>query len=521
MFAQRSPIIIIQNVLGAIFGYVGLFFILRYVGSSAWGFVAFGIGFVGILSLFGDLGFSTAHTIRISEGEDLGVCNGTFLFVKLVLGGLFVGLVIGSLQLWTVVLHRGFESPVEYWIILSLIPYFFFQNFIGFTGTYFRATLKSMRASIPPLIEAMVRNSLFISLGIVMYLRLPFINHYYAALVISSTYSFSYTVYFIVSVILGRPWTVKRPTRRMLKSYAALALPLMFVASVSVISGNIDKVFIQFFWHANPTGAFFTSQQISSLIITLGSSLTVFFLPLLIRYEKNHGKDVHNKSVFEFERLSSLYILPFVVVMVILSPYILNIFSAAYLPYGLMLSLLSLRAYLGVINAPYISSIVSRSNTKKIAKIDTAMILLNIILISVFVPPSVLGYSFLSLGADGAAVSILLVTMVSSVIYRIAVMKMEGISLNLGIIRHAVPAAAQSLIIVMVMQFVIPKSFTVLVGLTLLSFAVYFAVAVAIRETTPGTLLEVLKNFSPSALAQRFKDEGMETEEHLTEVGRP
>ena len=61
MFARRSPVLMIQNVIGAVLGLVGLFFITRFVGTTDWGFVSFGIGFVGILSLFGDLGYSTAH----------------------------------------------------------------------------------------------------------------------------------------------------------------------------------------------------------------------------------------------------------------------------------------------------------------------------------------------------------------------------------------------------------------------------------------------------------------------------
>ena len=141
MFAQRSPIIIIQNVISAVFGYIGLFFILRYIGTADWGFVGAGIGFVGVLSLFSDLGYSTAHTIKISEGEDLGVCNGTYLAVKLVLGFLFIVLTLAFLFVWTNILHKGFQSPIEYWIIISLIPYFFFQNFLGFTNTYFRAAI--------------------------------------------------------------------------------------------------------------------------------------------------------------------------------------------------------------------------------------------------------------------------------------------------------------------------------------------------------------------------------------------
>ena len=51
MFARRSPVILIQNVIGAVLGLVGLFFITRFVGTTDWGFVSFGIGFVGILSL--------------------------------------------------------------------------------------------------------------------------------------------------------------------------------------------------------------------------------------------------------------------------------------------------------------------------------------------------------------------------------------------------------------------------------------------------------------------------------------
>ena len=73
----------IQNVIGAVLGLVGLFFITRFVGTTEWGFVSFGIGFVGILSLLGDLGYSTAHNIKLSQGEDIEVCNGTFLTIKL------------------------------------------------------------------------------------------------------------------------------------------------------------------------------------------------------------------------------------------------------------------------------------------------------------------------------------------------------------------------------------------------------------------------------------------------------
>lgn len=509
MFTQRSPIVVVQNAVSAIFGYVGLFFILRYIGTVNWGFVAFGVGFVGILSLVGDLGYSTAHTIKVSKGEDVGICNGTFLTVKLVLGVVFVALVILSLEVWTRLLHNGFQSPIEYWIIISLIPYYFFQNFTIFTTTYFRATLKAMRMSIPPTVEAILRNSIFVVLALVVHYSSGAVPAYREALLVSTTYSFTYSVYFMLAMFLGRPWNIKKPTREMLKSYTMLALPLMLVASVGSLSGNIDKVVIQFFWHAVPTGAFYTSQQIALVLTTLASSLTVFFLPLLVRFRHLHGKEAHNRSIFEFENLMSLYILPFVVILVVLAPYVLNIFTSGYLIYWSLLAILAIRAYFAAINTPYYSAIASRSMTRTIAKIDISTLLLNIALIVILVPPSIDGFSGLSLKWTGAAVAMLIVVIVSAIVYRIVVARLESIGYNLHPLRHIVPALSQVLFIIVIELFVVPKDILVLLPLAVVSLFVYFGAALMMRETSFETLISIIKGFDPRNLKQSFTDENV------------
>lgn len=520
MFAQRSPIVILQNVISAIFGYVGLFFVVRYIGTVEWGIVAAGIGFVGVLSLVSDLGFSTAHTIKISDGEDVGECNGTFLTVKLFLGLLFVVLVVGFLYVWTSILHRGFQYPIEYWIIISLIPYFFFQSFSGFTNTYFRATLKSMRASIPPLIEAILRNSIFIVLALIFHYSNGGMSGYRNALFISTTYSFTYTIYFFISLLLGRPWKIKRPTRKMARAYTVLALPLMLVASVGTISGNIDKVFIQFFWHADPTGAFFTSQQISMVILTLSSSLSMFFIPLLVRHINVNEKTELQKPVFEFERVMSLYLLPFVVPLVVLAPYFMNIFTQTYIVYSGMLAILAVRSYIAALNTPYSSTIASRSKTLTIAKIDTTMVLLNIALIVVFVPPQIFGFKLLSLGWIGAPVAMLVVAIVSTIIYRIVVANIEKIGFNFAIAKHVIPVAGQVLFIYIIDFFVVPKDIFILAPLAVSSVLFYLAVAILIKETSFDQLKMIIYNFHPLHLLKRYRDEGAETESDLAELAR-
>ena len=521
MFAQRSPIIIIQNIISAVFGYVGLFFILRYIGTADWGFVGAGIGFVGVLSLFSDLGYSTAHTIKISEGEDLGVCNGTYLSIKLVLGFLFIALTFVFLFIWTNVLHKGFQAPVEYWIIISLIPYYFFQNFLGFTNAYFRATMKSMRASIPLLIESILRNSIFIILAFIIRFSSSTSPDYMAALYLSATYSFTYLVYFIVSLYMGRPWKISRPTRRMFKAYTFIALPLVLVTSVGVINGNIDKVVIQFFWEANATSAFFSSQQISAVVSTLAGSLSMFFLPLLIRRGIHAGKEEHNRSIYDFENLISLYILPFVIILIVLASYVMNIFNQAYIAYSGILSLLAFRAYLAAINSPYASAIASRSKTGTIAKIDTSMVLLNILLIALLVPPNIFGFRYFSLGWMGAPVAMVVATLVGTITYRVVVAKDESVKINLYIMSDMVPAGTHTLFILLMVHFVTPKDIFILAPLSILSLGIYFLVAIGMKETSFGTLLDIIRNFNPKRLSSRYREETEETETDLVEMEKP
>ncbi|MDS0256877.1 oligosaccharide flippase family protein [Thermoplasmatales archaeon AK] len=518
MFSQRSPIIIVQNVIGAIVGYVGLLFILRDIGTLQWGFVSFGIGFVGVLSVFGDLGYSTAHSIKVSQGEDIGTCNGTFLTIKLILGLTFIALVFAVLEIWTRVLHRGFESPLEYYVALALIPYYFFQSFTGFTTTYFKAKLKSVRASVPPIVEAILRNSIFVFLALIVQFNVSNTVKEDAAIFLAGTYSITYSVYFVTSYLLGRPWEIRPATKKMLREYTAIALPLMILSGVGTLNGNIDKVVIQFFWGAVATGAFLSMQTISNLIGTLGSSMSTFFLPLLVRLHRQLGKEAHNRSIFEFERLISLYLLPFVVVLAFLSKYVLNIFTGAYVDYSTALTLLSVRAYISAINSPYYSSIASRMKTKLIATIDMVFVAMNIVLILVLVPTSILGFRLAALGTTGAALAMLITGVLSNATYRVVVNRMEHIGYNTGMVRQIVPVAVMLAFLSVIVDFVNAKPFFTLLGISLVSIAIYFLMAVAIRETSFKEIISVARSFDPRLMAARFREERSENENDISEV---
>ncbi len=514
MFAQRSPVVIIQNILSAVFGMAGMFFIIKYIGTTSWGFLAFGMGFVGIFTIIGDLGYSTAHTINITHGENIDECNGTYLSIKLVMGFVFTIIVIISLAIWTEVLHKGFQSPVEFWVIIALIPYFFFKNMTAFSSAYYVATLKSVRNSIPPLIEAIFRNSVFIVMALVIGSN-PTLYGYVDALYLALVYSVSYTLFFVVSILLGRPWKIGRPTKKMLNNYTKIALPLIFALSVGTINGNIDKVIIQFYWHATATGAFYTSQTIAALITTLSTSLSMFFMPLLIKYQKTSGKEKHNESIHEFERLISLYTLPLVVPLSLLAVDVMNIFTANYMAYNIMLSLLAWRAYFSAINSPYNSAIISRKKTKLVAGVDTMLIVFNIILMFILVPPEFLGTGRYSMGPFGAAYAMLISGIASFVIYRIIVSRMERIPLNISILKQAIPAGTQALFILFIETIAAPRDILTLGAITVVSIMIYTIVAILIKETSIGDIFRIAENFIPGNIRKRFREEDLETNEEF------
>lgn len=420
-------------------------------------------------------------------------------------------------MVWVDVLHRGFESPIEYYVALALIPYYFFNSFSSFSRTYFNAKLKSVRFAIPPMIEAILRNSVFIILAVILHFHLSSLITEYAAIALASAYSLSYTVYFFVSYSLGRPWEIKRPTRRMIRSYTFLALPLMLVTTVSTFNGNIDKVIIQFFWGAIPTGAFYTGQTISVIITSLSTSMSAFFLPLLVRM-KNFSKDIHNENIFEFERKISLFILPIAVPIIVLSAYVLNLFSATYFVFYPILSFLAIRAYISAINSPYSSAIASRSMLKTIAKIDIIVVISNIILIVLLVPLHVPGRLGYLVGPSGAAFAAVLTGITSTLMYRYKVSRIESVGFNISILRQLPAVAVQGIFLYILSRTINVRDILVLIPITIVSIILYFLVSVAIGEITLQGLIAIIRSFSPRKILNTFRGEEDSRYDEISEV---
>ncbi|BAB59795.1 O-antigen transporter [Thermoplasma volcanium GSS1] len=503
MFTKKSPILVTQNIINAIAGYIGLFFITRYVGITIWGFVAFGMGFTGIFSLATELGFSSAYTKSISEGKDVEEATNTFFAVKLVLAVIFVILALSALFFWTDVLHRGFQNPVEFWVIIALIPYYFFGTLLSIPKSYYSSTFSSYRQVLPSIVEAISRNGLFVAIGVIYEYRLFRFPDADLAIVIGSVYSITYTVYYIYMMYLGRPWHLGRPNKEMLKYFAIIALPLAASSGISTINGNIDKIIVQFYWHADATSALYTSQIIGTSLISFSGAISGFFVPVLSRKEKS--KDIMYEAP-DLERFISLFILPFVIALSVFSVYFLNIFSAGYRPYYLILVFVALGNYIGIITGPYVSQIIASGKTWNIAKITTPSIIANIALNFIFVPPSLFGYTHLSMGYTGTAFASLIVAIGDYIVYKYIYSK-NVMHIGYRILRQAIPSFAEILYGYILLMYIHPYSFFVLLLVSLAAVFIFFGISIAIGEITKDEFVEFLTNLNPLLIPKRVKEE--------------
>ncbi len=507
LLSRKSSIIVSQNVISALFGYVGLFFITRFIGVEAFGFLAFGMGFAGTMSLVTDLGFTTANVKTQAEGKDIAENNGTFLAIKLALGIIFVIVTLSALLVWTDVLHRGFESPVEYWVVIALIPYYFFNSLIGFTNSFYSANLSPTRLAIPPLIEAILRNSIFIFLGLAFYYNLPGHEIISGAIALGVTYSVTYTTYFLVSLYIGRPWKIGRPSWNAFKKYRKIALPLAFSAALGTINGNIDKVIIQFFWQATATAAFYADQKIVLLISSLSSAVSVFFLPMLSRMHTHGTRENFSSSVKEYERFISLFILPFVVLFIVYSSEIVNLFSAAFISYSVILGILAVNIYFSITLSPYSSALIARGKSPVIGILSLLSVTANIILNFILVPPMIFGTRVFSLGVDGAAISTLMVTLANYVILQTMLYRSHGAGFNLYLAKQLIPAGAEAAFLLGVSMLINVKDIIVLLPVSIASILIFAGIAMMIREVSLEEIKIFIRGMNPLGFRKSLEEE--------------
>jgi O-antigen/teichoic acid export membrane protein len=455
MIARKSLLIVISNYLVQFIGLIGLAVLAKLWGGfapEALGIIGFAMSFLALFNIIADLGFSQAHVKRVSEGKDLGTCIGTYAAIKIFLTCLMVIVVLVSLFIWKTFFHGGFTDATTESIIFVFLIYYIFTNLLAiplntFTGTREIAKRQVLAifgriVKVPLVILVALAGANAVILGgnltnISPVIQWPeflqpvqqfFADHAVGSLAV--TYVIDTMVAFSIGIWFLRRYTWKKPNWALFKSYFSFALPIMLTSFIGIISVNIDKIMIGYFWTSTEVGYYFTMQRVYEILSILSGAVGVVLFPTISKYHSSKNFQKTKNTTHLAERYISMILVPPAIVIIIFAKPVIEIMlDSAFLPAVPVLIVLSIYVFIIGVASPYAIFINGINRPDVTVKIGVVICAINISLNCLFIPERGLLSPFGINGPTGAAIATVLSSLVGFFGLRLAAKKLTGIKL--------------------------------------------------------------------------------------------
>jgi len=469
VLGRRSFILFISKMLTAALAYVGLFFITRYLEKDIYGTVTAAMALVTTFNAVADLGFGSAHIKRMSEGCDPNQCISTFAFIKLVLTGLMVLLILFSIFVWTYLLGNTL-SDTSMDIILLFILYQVLYNISGIATTTFQARMEMAKMPLVTLVDPLIRVPLIIFVSL----------NYMGTVELSIAYVFGAVAVLITALYLLFRENIKWTRPVLLRSYYTFALPLLVITIISTVSGSADKLLITFFWTTDDVGLYAAPAVFLGVFATIASAVSTLTFPSFSKLHKE-GKLAQIRSLSkQAERYIFMVGLPITILIMMFPHEVCEVLlGPKYVDSGKAISIMVATTFITMINAVHGSQIIAVGRTDISARITIFTVVINITLMLLFIPSYGLGLSFV-----GAALALLIGNIIGFVIVRYTVFHLTGTSTNLRLVLQILAGMAAAAAMYALGIFLIIDRWYTLALFGLVAFAVFLGALTLLKEFT-------------------------------------
>ena len=327
---------------------------------------------------------------------------------------------------------------------------------------------------------------------------------------LAMAYVFAVMASFFIGVWFLRKYPWKKPSWEIFKSYFSFALPIMILSAIGIISINVDKIMIGYFWTSREVGYYFTAQQVLILLTILYTAVSTVLFPTISEYHSNKNFEKIKQTIHLAERYISMVMIPPIVVIIVFIVPVINIMlSSAFLPATSVLVILTIYAFLFGLRMPYSSLMIGIDRPGIIAKIGVAICVTNITLNYLFIPRSGLLSFFGINGPTGAAIATVISCFVGFIAMRIAAKKLTGITLlQSHTPRHIVAGLAMAGVLYYISYLFVPiVGWYHLVGLALLGLAIYLGVLYVLKEFKKQDLDFFLNMLHPKEMLKYVSSE--------------
>lgn len=398
--------------------------LLGVEGVRVRGILAFAATVVGTAALLAEAGFANAHVKRVSEGQDLARCVGTFLVIRLVQAALLVlaGLpfvVWPSLFAWV---GGAAASRAERMALLATLA----ATALNQIADVWRQTYAARREVIHQRFPVVLGNWLQVPAAVAACTFVPVGDMtaawWAAAGLVTPATALAYYL------LWTRPLPMARPTRQMLSHYWRFAAPMTVSSAFLSVQLHLDKWFLKWWAGYEAVGLYDLCQKVvrvfdRQILAQMGNLVLSKMSELSARGRRADVGALAHLA----ERYLAFAAAPPVAVMAAASAPALAVLYGAPAAAGAgVFAVLALCGLVGALNRPYVQVIAGMDRPRYFAVFGGAMAALDVALNVLFIPEAVGGVPMLGLGALGAALSTLAVGLVGTVLNRRAAAALAG-----------------------------------------------------------------------------------------------
>ena len=533
MIARKSFFTLLSSFLVQFIGMIGLIILAKLWGDfsvEALGMIGFAMSFLAIFNIVSDLGFGSAHVKRISEGKDIGTCIGTYATVKIFLTAVMVASVFVFLFIWKNVLNNNFYDATTESLIFVFLLYYAFSNLLTIPLVTFSATKEVVKRETPKVVGRAVKVILVCLVGLAGVTTIgtvivppavnwPFflrpLQQFLATHPVGSlaaTYVIDIAVMFIVAMWFLRKYPWKRPSWELFKSYFNFALPMALASTIGIISINIDKVMIGYFWTSTEVGYYFTAQRVVAILTVFHVAVGSLLFPTFSEYHaRNKFEEVRQTTHLAERYISMIMIPPIVVVIIFVKPIINIILNAAFLPAASVLIILTFFVLLQGLNEPYGCLITGINRPGVSAKLGITACAINISLNFLFVPRTGVLSPIGINGVNGAALATVISSTFLFLALRLAAKKLTGIKLfQSHTPRHIIAGVGMAFVLYLLVYrtiFFPSICWYHLLGLSFFGLGIYLGILFVLKEFKKQDLFFFLDILHPKEMLAYIKSE--------------
>lgn len=497
---SKTAFLYVSTLGSAALAYIALFFATRFVGIYSYGILAFTLSFAGLFLFMTDLGLSSSHTKKVSEGVDLQSCLSVYMLTRLALIAIYAALVFAALFFYEDVLGQQFGDPQTHTVILIVLLYYVTASITYVFSSTFLAQRDVVRAQAIALSDVLVR-----ALGTLLVVAFGL-----GLVGLAWTYAAEGVVTLGVALVLARKRLPKirlsAAHRALMKQYISFATPLAIAMIFGTIVLYLDKVLIQYSVHdASQTGVYFAAQRMLQFYLALSPVIASVAYPAMSQLSgRKDGSEQISRMTTTMIRYLLLVTVPAMFFLVMFSGNILGIFlSSSFETGAVAFSILVIGYSIGLTISPFSSQTLGMGLSSTYAKYQITSLIVVIVLDFILIPRNVLSIPLAGWGMNGAAVSLLVGNLMTTSLFYMNARRILQLKVPKGILRISGSAAVAILVVYGLSTFMNMTRFWDVLALFLLYCGIFLGLAVLTKAITHQELRELINMLRSKHLLHR------------------